>query len=85
MADSFKAWLRSDFFDCPVCGERFYIPPYVTDWTYKINAKNGSKVPVCSYSCLNKASKKTGLKGEHYLKNAGNWRKKNRQKRSVGK
>lgn len=78
----YKSWVNSDFFDCPVCGERFYIPPYVTDWTYKINAKNGSKIPVCSYSCLNKASKKTELKGEHYLKNADNWRKKNRQKRS---
>jgi hypothetical protein len=61
------------------------MPPYVTDWTYKINAKNGSKIPVCSYKCYSKANKKTELKGEHYLKNAAKWQKKNRQKGSAGK
>lgn len=74
-----KDWLHQGFFICPVCNEQFYIPPYVTDWRYKINAKVGRKVPVCSYSCLNKAtsSKRMPLKGEHYLKNE-NKRKKSK-------
>jgi hypothetical protein len=83
VSDFYKSWINSDFFTCPVCGKRFYIPPYVTEWTYKINAKNGTKVPVCSYSCLNKARKGKGneLKGEHYLNNAGKWQ----QKKGSGK
>lgn len=77
----YKAWLRSDFFDCPVCGKRFYVPPYVTEWTYKTKVK-GYPVPVCSYSCFNKATPNRKLKGEHYLKNINKWQKK---KGSVGK
>lgn len=82
MANSFEeAWIKTDFFTCPVCGERFYMPPYVTDWTHKTKVK-GHPVPVCSYKCYSKASKKTELKGEHYLNNANKWQKKNRLKRS---
>jgi hypothetical protein len=78
---AFKSWINSDFFTCPVCGKRFYIPPYVTEWTYKIKIK-GYPVPVCSYSCFNKATPNRKLKGEHYLKNINKWQKK---KGSVGK
>ena len=47
MANSFeKAWVGSDFFTCPVCGERFYIPPYVTELKgehYLMNANKWQK------------------------------------------
>ncbi len=70
MSGSYDAWLSSDFYICPVCKKQFYIPPYITDWRYKVNNKSGYKIPVCSYSCLNKAtaSKRNTLKGEHYMK-----------------
>ena len=82
MADFYKSWVGADFYDCPVCGERFYIPPYVTEWTYKVSGRGSRKFPVCSYSCMNKGRKKTELKGEHYLKNESKWQKNNRLKRS---
>jgi hypothetical protein len=69
MANFFEdAWVKSGFHICPVCNKQFYIPPYVTEWRYKTKVK-GYPVPVCSYSCLNKAKagKKTELKGEYYL------------------
>lgn len=58
-------WMHQGFHKCPVCNERFYIQPYVTEWVYKVNKK-----PVCSYSCMNKANAKKPnvLKGEHYLR-----------------
>ena len=82
MSEFYNHWVNSDFRICPVCGERFYIPPYVTEWTYKVTNKRGSKVPACSYKCYTKAGKKTELKGEHYLNNERKWQKQNRLKRS---
>ena len=57
MANAFDYWKRSDFRVCPVCKKSFYVPPYVTEWGYKIGTKNKPK-PVCSYSCLNKAKRR---------------------------
>ena len=68
MADAYKAWVGSGFFTCPVCGGEFYIPPYVTEWTYKVSQERGRKLPVCSYKCFSKEQKrKTEIKGERYL------------------
>lgn len=60
MANAYEIWKKSDFYICPVCKERFHIPPYVTEWVYRIKKK-----PVCSYSCLNKA---TPSKKNHYVR-----------------
>jgi hypothetical protein len=79
MANAYEIWKKSDFYICPVCKERFHIPPYVTEWGYKVGTKSRPK-PVCSYSCLNKAKKKK-LKGEHFLDNTGEWQKNYRERR----
>ena len=81
MSESYTSWINSDFRICPVCKKKFYIPPYVTVWTYKIK-KGGKKLSVCSYSCMNKATDRNTLKGEHYLNTEGKWQKKSQKKRS---
>lgn len=68
MTDRNAGWLKSGFFKCPVCGEEFYMPPYITEWAYKVK-RRGQNKPCCSYSCMQKESKNEPLKGEHYLKN----------------
>ena len=57
MAYAFDYWKNSDFRVCPVCNEKFYIPPYVTEWGYKIRMNKRVRA-VCSYSCLNKAKRR---------------------------
>ena len=67
MADAYKAWIGSGFFECPVCGGQFYMPPYITEWRYKVKLK-GKMTPVCSYTCFRRVEKKESLRGEHYMK-----------------